>query len=64
MIVFYWYVLCIAILLSWHANDVVFGVPSQFWDTKELRYRNLNVPVQAKTRGQLFYTVIPRNRHT
>ena len=24
MIAFYWYVLCIGILLSWHANDVMF----------------------------------------
>ena len=24
MIAFYWYVLCICILLSWHANDVMF----------------------------------------
>ena len=24
MIAFYWYVLCIGVLLSWHANDVMF----------------------------------------
>ena len=35
MIAFYWYVLCIGILLSWHANDVMFlGCQANFGTQK------------------------------
>ena len=35
MIAFYWYVLCIGILMSWHANDVMFfGCQANFGTQK------------------------------
>ena len=40
MIAFYWYVLCIGILLSWHANDVMFlGCQANFGTQKNYATR-------------------------
>ena len=59
MIAFYWYVLCIGILLSWHANDVMFlGCQANFGTQK-------NYP--TGTLGQKFWYpwkgLVTRNVH-
>ena len=43
MIAFYWYVLCIGILLSWHANDVM------FWGVKPILGRKRITLPEPKT---------------
>ena len=52
MIAFYWYVLCIGMLLSWHANDVMFlGCQANFgtqknYATGTIQYLRLTIALK------------------
>ena len=48
MIAFYWYVLCIGILLSWHANDVMFlGCQANFGTQKNYATGTLSITLNC-----------------
>ena len=56
MIAFYWYVLCIGILLSWHANDVMFlGCQANFGTQKNIATGTIVHPYDANCVTPLIY---------
>ena len=63
MIAFYWYVLCIGILLSWHANDIMFwGCQANLGTQKNYATGTLGFLCQASDCNIL--VTLPDSNHT